>query len=182
MHLVISSNLKPHSHTRVLARTTFDELCTMNEPADLIDLQDYAAAFQAEDESQQDLADIRSKIAAAPSVLLATPVYHFDVGATTKLLIELTGEAWRHKVVGLLATAAGRRSYMALTGLANSLMLEFRCLIMPYMVMTTPKSFEADQLVDQRASRRIGDLVESTCQWAAASVAIRESRQIRRSH
>lgn len=182
MHLVISCNLKPHSRTRILARQAFDALCELNEPADLVDLQDYVSGFDQDDAENPEIMALAAKIAAANSVLLATPIYHFDVGSTTKHLIELTTEAWRHKVVGIMGTAAGRRNYMSLTGLANSLMLEFRCLIVPYFVVTTPKSYDGDALTDQRSLGRIDDLTEAACQWAAAATAIRSSRQIRRSH
>lgn len=182
MHLVISCNLKPHSRTRILARQTFDVLCEWNEPVDLVDLQDYASALERDDADDPEIQELSAKIAAADSVLLATPIYHFDVGSTTKHLIELTTKAWKHKVVGILGTAAGRRNYMALTGLANSLMLEFHCLIVPYFVVATPESFDGDVLTGSRALRRMDDLTRTASQWAAAAAAMRGSRQIRRSH
>ena len=182
MHLVISCNLKPHSRTRILARQAFDTVCELNQPADLIDLQDYAAFIEQGDADNPAAAELTAKIAAADSVLLATPIYHFDAGATTKQLIELTPKAWRRKVIGLLGTAADRRSHMALLGLANGLMLEFRCLIVPYFVIATPKSFDGDILTDRHTIGRLDDLAEAACQWGAAAAAIRGSRQIRGPH
>ncbi len=182
MHLVISTNTKPNSRSRILAGLAFDELCRLNEPADLIDLQDYVTALQDDDEGRHELRELAARITAADSVLLAVPIYHYDVCSTAKHLIELTAMAWRHKVVGFLCTASSRRNYMSIMSLANSLMLESRCMIVPYLVFTTPKSFEGDLLEDHRAKTKIEELAVNTCQWAAASTAIRESRQIRRSH
>jgi NAD(P)H-dependent FMN reductase len=182
MHLVISCNLKPHSRTGILARQAFDVLCELNETADLVDLQDYVSALDLDDAEDPKIKALAAKIAAADSVLLATPIYHFDVGSTTKHLIELTTNAWRHKVVSILGTAAGRRNYMAVTGLANSLMLEFHCLIVPYFVVATPESFDGDVLNGQRTLKHIDDLTQTASQLATAAAAIRGSRQIRRSH
>ena len=47
-------------------------------------------------------------VAAARCVLLAAPVYNYDVNAAAKNLVELTGRAWEGKVVGLLLSAGGR--------------------------------------------------------------------------
>lgn len=184
MHLVISSNQKPHSHTRILAGCAFDELSRLNEPVDLVDLRDYSLSMNGEDElaEQGDITALTNTISAADSILLATPIYHFDVAAVTKTLIEATGEAWRHKVVGFLCTAAGRRSYMSIMGLANSLMLEYRCLIVPYFVFTKPKSFDGNELQDERAIHQIAELAVATCHMNVVGTTLRESRQIRRSH
>ncbi len=182
MHLVISCSNKPNSFSRVLAGEAFDELCRLNEPADLIDLQDYTAQFHDEDDSNNDIGALAGRISSASSVLLAAPIYHFDAGSTAKYLIEKTTDAWRHKVVGLLCAGSGRRSYTSIMGLANGLMLEFHCLIVPYIVFATPKSFEGQMLKDKHVAQRIEELVSATCGWSAAAVAIRESRQIRRAH
>jgi FMN reductase len=37
-----------------------------------------------------------------------------------------------NKVVGFLCAAGGKSSYMSVMRLANSLMLDFRCLIIPH--------------------------------------------------
>lgn len=43
-------------------------------------------------------------------VLVAAPIYNFDVSAAIKNLVEQTGRAWTDKVVGFLCSAGGRAS------------------------------------------------------------------------
>lgn len=75
--------------------------------------------------------DIAQRIQRATTVLLSSPVYNYDVSAAMKNLIELTGAAWEDKIVGFLCAAGGKGSYMSPMGLANSLMLDFHCLVIP---------------------------------------------------
>ncbi len=71
---------------------------------------------------------------------------------------------------------------MSIMGLANSLMLEYRCLIVPYFVFTKPNSFDGNELQDKRAIQRIEELAVATCRMVAMGATLRESRQVRRSH
>ena len=47
---------------------------------------------------------------------------------------------------------------MSVMGLANSLMLDFRCLVIPRFVYTTGKSFEQGKLVDPQLEERLEEL------------------------
>ena len=42
---------------------------------------------------------------AADAILLAVPIYNYDVNAAAKNLVEHTGSAWENKIVGFLAAA-----------------------------------------------------------------------------
>lgn len=44
---------------------------------------------------------------------MAAPVYNFDLNAVSKNLYDLTGSTWEGNLVGLMAVAGGRASYMA---------------------------------------------------------------------
>jgi len=104
--------------------------------------------------------ELAGKIAAANGVLIASPVYNYDVSASCKNLIELTGSAWKDKMVGLLCAAGGQGSYMAPMGLFNSLMLDFRCLILPRFVYALEDSFSDNALIDENVSGRVKELVD----------------------
>ena len=97
-------------------------------------------------------------IRAATAVLIATPVYNFDVSASAKNLVELTGQAWNDKVVGFLAAAGGSGSYMSVMGLANSLILDFRAIIIPRFVFATEEAFGDDQIRDADICQRTNEL------------------------
>jgi FMN reductase len=97
-------------------------------------------------------------IKSADGILLATPVYNYDVSAAAKNLVELTGSAWEDKIVGFLCAAGGMSSYMSVMAFANSLMLDFRCVIIPRFVYATGRAFEGDELKDKEVDERIAEL------------------------
>jgi FMN reductase len=74
-------------------------------------------------------------------------------------MVELTGSAWEDKVVGFLCAAGGMGSYMSVMSFANSLMLDFRCLIIPRFVYATGDSFDGDKLIDTKVAKRIDQVV-----------------------
>jgi FMN reductase len=105
-------------------------------------------------------------IEAADGILIAAPVYNYDVAAAAKNMIELTGSAWEDKIVGFLCAAGGTASYMSVMAYANSLMLDFRCVIIPRFVFATGDAFEGDNLIDKKVIQRVeqvaADLVRFT--------------------
>lgn len=101
---------------------------------------------------------LKAAIAATDAVLIATPIYNYDVSAAAKNMVELTGSSWEDKIVGFLCAAGGMSSYMSVMAFANSLMLDFRCVIMPRFVYATGDSFEDDKLKDKKVARRIEEL------------------------
>jgi FMN reductase len=116
-------------------------------------LCDGAAAY-----SHPAVATISEQIKNAGAILLATPVYNYDANAAAKNLIELTGKAWENKLVGFLCAAGGNSSYMSIMSLANSLMLDFRCIILPRFVYAAESSFADGQLTDPKVLQRIAQL------------------------
>ena len=80
----------------------------------------------------------------ADGVIVAAPVYNYDVSASAKNMIELTGSAWEDKIVGFLCAAGGMSSYMSVMAYANSLMLDFRCVVIPRFVFATGDAFDDD--------------------------------------
>ena len=97
-------------------------------------------------------------ISAARVVVIATPIYNFDASAALKNLIELTGDSWEDKVVGFLCAAGGSMSYMSVMSLANSLMLDFRCLIIPRIVYATSQDFTDWELSSSVVRERVREL------------------------
>ena len=89
---------------------------------------------------------------------MATPVYNFDANAAAKNFIEITGQAWENKVVGFLCAAGGDKSYMSIMALANSLMLDFRCVIIPRFVYASSSAFSNGAVTDETVVDRIYEL------------------------
>jgi FMN reductase len=160
--LVISSSLNSESRSRILAKTAYEKL--QNKAAvnylDLLEhnlpICDGNAVY-----GQQSVKKVNAIVEEAQAIILATPIYNYAATASAKNLIELTGRAWTEKTVSFLCAAGGKSSYMSIMGLANSLMLDFRCLIVPRFVYTDGMSFADGKLVDSEIEKRIEELVDA---------------------
>lgn len=166
--LVISCSLNPSSRSRLLAKQA---AATLGDDGQFIDLCDYdlplCDGFEAKRSS--DAVKLGSLIAEAEAVILATPIYCYDVSAACKNLIELTGRAaWTEKVVAFLCAAGGRNSYMSVMGVANSLMLDFRCVIVPRFVYASKDAFGDGAIADATIVERIDELCRATAALAGA--------------
>jgi FMN reductase len=104
----------------------------------------------------------------ADCVLVGIPVYNFACSASFKNLIELTGNAWDEKIVGFVCAAGGHSSYMSVMNVANSLMLDFRCVIIPRFVYSEGSSFEGGKLKDAKIKERLGELTQTAVRLAGA--------------
>jgi len=161
MHLILSSSLHPTSRSRILAREVAKRLTDDKRSVELFDLSmrvlppcDGATAY-----GHEEVIALAELIKSADSIFIASPVYNYDVNAAAKNAIELTGKAWTGKVVSLMLAAGGQGSYMSAMGVANSLMLDFRCLIVPRFVYATGECFEGDALADEDIVRRVDQLI-----------------------
>ena len=162
--LIISSSLHPTSRSRILAKACAAELERLQRPQCLFDLAvttlppcDGASAY-----GDPNVVELSKQIQSAEGILIASPVYNYDVNAAIKNAVELTGKAWTGKVVGLMLAAGGQGSYMSAMGLANSLMLDFRCLIVPRFIYATGDAFEGNELADETITARVQTLVSET--------------------
>ncbi|MEM9410942.1 MAG: NAD(P)H-dependent oxidoreductase, partial [Planctomycetota bacterium] len=161
MYLVVSTSLNPESRSRILAERAFEELKKHNEDVHFVDLSQLSLPVcdGASCYGHPDSQSVTAAIEKAQGILLASPVYNYDVSASCKNLIEITGKAWTEKVVGFLCAAGGQGSYMALMGLANSLMLDFRSLVLPKFVYAKGDAFAGNSISDDDCEERITELV-----------------------
>ena len=168
---VISSSLNAESKGLHLARLAAEHLQAQGQTVDFIDLRDVPLPLGGSDGSfDHPLAtELTARLKRADGILLATPVYNYDVNAAAKNLVELTGPAWENKVVGFLLSAGGHPSYMSVMGFANSLMLDFRCIILPRFVYALSKEhFSAGKLSDPDVQRRVEELTRQLVRVAGA--------------
>ena len=112
--------------------------------------------------SHPDVAKCAKLITDARVIIAAAPVYNFDVCAALKNLVELTGDSWEDKVVGFLCAAGGSSSYMSVMSVANSLMLDFRCLIIPRFVYATRNDFSGDKVPTDEIKVRVARLAQAS--------------------
>ncbi len=111
---------------------------------------------------------LSAAIEAADGLIVAAPVYNYDVSAAAKNMIELTGKAWEDKVVGFVCAAGGMSSYMSVMAYANSLMLDFRCVIIPRFVFATGPMFDEEKLTDPKIVRRIEQVAAELVRFTEA--------------
>ena len=164
MILVLSTSLNPDSNSRLLAREAVSVLQADGVDAELLDLQetplplcDGGTAYE-----HPSLATVVARLRSAEALLVATPIYNYGGNAALKNLIELSGAAaWENKVVGFLCAAGGHSSYMSIMALANSLMLDFRSVIVPRFVYATGSAFANGTIIDPEVARRVADLARS---------------------
>lgn len=168
--LVISSSLSPTSHSAVMAEHLTEQLGDLGDTAELVDLRTLPLPFCDGGAAYDDpnVVMLSDKIQAADAVALAVPIYNFDVGGAARNLIAMTGSAWKDHIVGFVGAAGGQRSYMSLMPVANSLMLDFRCLIVPRFVYASYQSFENGQLTDPAILERLGLLARDLHHLAVA--------------
>ncbi len=165
--LIISTSLNQNSKSRLLAGAAFEAMSQQVESR-LIDLAEYNLPICDGDSvyGNEDVKSLTKLIKDSKAIVLAVPVYNYAAGASVKNLIELTGEAWEDKTVAFLCAAGGKSSYMSIMGLANSLMLDFRCVIVPRFVYADSASFGSKGLEDETIRTRIHQMAESLSKLA----------------
>ena len=163
-YLVISSSLRSSSRSRTLAEYLREYYESQQVSCAFLDLRavnlplcDGETAY-----GHPDVAKCAKLITEARVIIAATPVYNYDVCAALKNLVELTGDSWEDKVVGFLCAAGGASSYMSVMSLADSLMLDFRCLIIPRFVYATRNDFSDAKIPTEEVKGRIARLAQAS--------------------
>jgi NAD(P)H-dependent FMN reductase len=167
-YLIVSASLHSTSRSRVMANYLAE--CYRKETISprIISLRDVSLPLCDGEAAygHPEVPNLAKLISQARVIVVATPIYNFDVSAALKNLVELTGRSWDNKIVGFLCAAGGSLSYMSVMSLASSLMLDFRCVIIPRFVFATGQDFKDGELTSFQVLDRIR-------QFAAASIRIR---------
>ncbi|UAJ12984.1 NADPH-dependent FMN reductase [Glacieibacterium megasporae] len=162
---VISCSLDPNSRSRRLAMASASMINQSGHDASLVDLRDLNGLppFDndlAFDDPRYEL--LHSAIQLADGIVIASPVYNWALSSTAKNLIEMTGatgdrgrrSAWFDKVVTFVCSGGLPHSYMAYGTTALSMMLDFKCIVNPYVVYATERDWSQreephEKLVDR---------------------------------
>jgi NAD(P)H-dependent FMN reductase len=169
-YLVVSTSGNPDSNSRRMGRIAFGHLQKAKVNCEWLDISELGLPLCDADAcyTQPAAQRLNASIEAADAILVATPVYNYDVSAAAKNMVELTGSLWEDKVVGFLCAAGGANSYMSVMGFANSLMLDFRCVIIPRFVYATGDAFDGDELKDKKVIKRIDELATELIRYGQA--------------
>ena len=169
-HLVISTSGNPDSNSRRMGRTAFQHLHKKKVDCHWIDIREMDLPLCDADKcyGMPGSKRLSAAIEAADGILIAAPVYNYDVAAATKNMIELTGNAWENKIVAFLCAAGGHASYMSVMAYANSLMLDFRCVIIPRFAFATSNAFDGERISDQKITERIKQVADELVRFTKA--------------
>ncbi len=159
-YLVVSTSGNPDSNSRRMGQAAFDWLKKAKVTCEWLDISRLDLPLCDADTcyNAPSAKNLTTAIEKADGIMIATPVYNYDVSAAAKNMVELTGSAWEDKIVAFLCAAGGMSSYMSVMSFANSLMLDFRCLIIPRFVYATGASFSGDKIIDTKIAKRIGQV------------------------
>ena len=174
--LIVSTGLGGNPKSLLLAREAERVLRADGTAVTLLDLRELTLPLCGTPESFSHANTARGLelVGAADAIILATPIYNYDANAVAKNFIELTGKSWKNKVVAFLCAAGGHASHMSIMALANTLMLDFRCMIVPRFVYVTTPAFAKDgTLADPDIVARIAQCARATAKLAAAVKAAR---------
>ena len=152
MHLVISCSLNKESKSRVMAKYAESLYC---KDSNFIDLKSMEIPFCDGDKCYDNpiVDELKELISKSKSIINASPVYNYDLNAIAKNLMELTGKAWSNKVIGFILAAGGKGSYMSPLSFMNSLMLDFRCIIIPRFVYAEGSMFNKGEMTEELKDR-----------------------------
>lgn len=157
--LIISSSLSSQSRSRQLAEYSHKQLQAAGARVEFVDLREFTLPLCDGEEtySHPAVKQLSAMVESAHGILVATPIYNYDVNAALKNMVELTGRYWTDKVVGFMCSAGGKTSYMSILSLANSLMLDFRSIIIPRFVYING-SRSAESFLEDDIKERIDKL------------------------
>ncbi len=169
-YLVISTSGNPDSNSRRMGRIAFEHLRKRKTESDFIDISKLDLPLCDADKCylNESAKKLNKAIDTADGIIVATPVYNYDVAATAKNMLELTGSSWEEKVIGFLCAAGGSSSYMSVMGFANSLMLDFRSVIIPRFVYATGDGFDGDKVTDKKVAQRVEQMADELIRFTEA--------------
>jgi FMN reductase len=169
-YLVVSTSGNPDSNSRRMGQVAFAHLQKRKVDCAWLDIKDLDLPLCDADKCYGITGSrhLNTAIQSADGILIAAPVYNYDVAAAAKNMIELTGKSWQEKIVGFLCAAGGTSSYMAVMAYANSLMLDFRTVIVPRFVYATGDSFDSGEISDKKVVERIEQVADELVRFTEA--------------
>ena len=155
-YLVISTSLREGSRSKVMAKALSDTISDV----EFFDLQTNPLPMCDGDKCYDlpEVIDFREKVKNARGIIMAIPIYNYNVSSGAKNIIELGGKKLYDKVFGFICAAGGKSSYMSIMSFANSLMIDYRCFIIPKFVYALKSDFDGKKITSPDIKERINEL------------------------
>ena len=155
-YLVISTSLRDGSRSKIMAKALSDTISDV----EFFDLQTNPLPMCDGDKCYDlpEVIDFREKVKNAKGIIMAIPIYNYNVSSGAKNIIELGGKKLYDKVFGFICAAGGKSSYMSIMSFANSLMIDYRCFIIPKFVYALKSDFDGEKITSSDIKERINEL------------------------
>ena len=155
-YLVISTSLREGSRSKIMAKNLSEAISDV----DFFDLKENPLPMCDGDKCYDlpEVIDFREKVKNAEGIIMAIPIYNFNVSSGAKNIIELGGRMLYDKVFGFICAAGGKSSYMSVMSFANSLMIDYRCFIIPKFVYALKNDFDGEKIANPDIMERINEL------------------------
>lgn len=159
---IIGTSLNPESKSQVLAAKLAMVLREREVSVETVDLRQHGLPFAGSPKCWEhpNVGHVKGVVERATHVVLAVPIYCYDVNAAAKNLVELMGHSFDDKVVAFMCAAGGQGSYMSVMGLANHLMLDFRSVIVPRFFYASGEDWSEDGVLNPDLEKRIGGMYD----------------------
>ena len=152
-YLVISTSLREGSRSKIMAKDVAESV----KDSELFDLQKKPLPMCDGDKCYDlpEVINFREKVKNAKGIIMAIPIYNFNVSSGAKNVIELGGKMFYDKVFGFICAAGGKSSYMSVMSFANSLMIDYRCFIIPKFVYALKNDFNGIEITNPEIKERV---------------------------
>ena len=170
-HLILATSFSKRRLSTALGSELAADLVALGEEVEELGLPELDLPFCDGGASYglPQVARFQEAISLADTVTLAVPIHNWDVGGGARNAVAMGGDAWKGKTIGIVCAAGGGASYMGVMGIANSLMLDYRCLIVPRFVYATGQCFEDGKVTDPAIHERLQGLARALCGFAAVA-------------
>ena len=165
----IPGSLREGSHSRTALRRALDAAESVGATTDLIDLRALdVPVFDPDEDDAGDAPELRERVRAADSLILATPMYHGSYSSVLKTAVDYCGfDEFENVTVGLLAVSGGSFPITALDHL-RSVCRALDAWVLPYQaaVPNASRRIEDGAFVDSGLEERVETLGLRVVQYA----------------
>ena len=169
--LVVATSLREGSASRRIAIDACRVLRTVcQRTVDFVDGKDLQHLPRLDDRFSESnlVTDLTRRVSIAEMIVLISPVYNWSTSALLKCFVEVTGTdetgrrelAWEDKVITFGCIAGTREAYLSWLPIANSLMLDYRCIINPFHLFATESETNGRDQDEEILSHRLSRTLE----------------------
>ncbi|UFJ40898.1 NAD(P)H-dependent oxidoreductase [Brevibacillus humidisoli] len=167
MKLLAISGTITGSKTRVVVQKVLEEIKQANPEieAEMLDLKDYDVQFcDGRDPSTYtgDTKKVIDMVASADFYIIGTPIFQGSITGALKNLFDLVPpQAFRHKVMGFVATGGTYQHYLVIENQLKPIAGYFRAFVAPGYVYAHQDHFsKQNELVAPEVLERVSDLAK----------------------